>query len=109
MDRLTTTAAERAARESYGPLLALLSATTGDLASAEDALADAFERTLRTWPGRGVPDVPDAWLLTVARNRLRDLWASAESCRTTPLDVEEHAPCTSTTWIPTPSRTGAWS
>jgi predicted RNA polymerase sigma factor len=75
-----------AARDSYGRLLALLAASTSDLAAAEDALADAFERALRTWPSRGVPGSPDAWLLTVARNRLRDQWKSARAQRTEPLD-----------------------
>jgi len=90
MDPLT--AAEVAARDSYGRLLALLSASTGDLASAEDALADAFERALRTWPGDGVPRNPDAWLLTVARNRLRDAWRSAAARRTRALVVDRDAP-----------------
>jgi len=76
-----------AARDSYGRLLALLAASTSDLAAAQDALADAFERALRTWPSRGVPDSPDAWLLTVARNRLRDEWKSARAQRTDPLDA----------------------
>jgi RNA polymerase sigma-70 factor (ECF subfamily) len=76
-----------AARDSYGRLLALLAASTRDLAAAEDALADAFERALRTWPSTGVPGNPDAWLLTVARNRLRDEWKSARAQRTAPLDA----------------------
>lgn len=70
-------AAERAARSSYGRLLALLASSTRDLARAEDALADAFERALRTWPTAGVPHNPEGWLMTVARNRLRDLLTSA--------------------------------
>ena len=74
------------ARDSYGRLLALLAASTSDLAAAEDALADAFERALRTWPSQGVPATPDAWLLTVARNRLRDEWKSARTQRAAPLD-----------------------
>ena len=78
-----------AARDSYGRLLALLAASTSDLAAAQDALADAFERALRTWPAQGVPGNPDAWLLTVARNRLRDEWKSARSQRTAPLDAAE--------------------
>jgi predicted RNA polymerase sigma factor len=78
-------AASVAARDSYGRLLALLSASTSDIAAAEDALGDAFERALRTWPAQGVPGNPDAWLLTVARNRLRDHWKSAQAQRTTPL------------------------
>jgi RNA polymerase sigma-70 factor (ECF subfamily) len=97
MDELTLSdegraAAAVAARDSYGRLLALLSASTSDLAAAEDALADAFERALRTWPERGVPGNPDGWLLTVARNRLRDRWKSAQSQLTGPLDVERDAP-----------------
>src|SRR5580658_6121296 len=76
-----------AARDSYGRLLALLAASTSDLAAAEDALADAFERALRTWPAQGVPGNPDAWLLTVARNRLRDQWKSARVQRSVPLDA----------------------
>jgi predicted RNA polymerase sigma factor len=81
-----------AARDSYGRLLALLAASTSDLAAAEDALADAFERALRTWPSQGVPGSPDAWLLTVARNRLRDQWKSARVQRSVPLDAEQDAP-----------------
>ena len=76
-----------AARDSYGRLLALLAASTSDLAAAEDALADAFERALRTWPSQGVPGSPSAWLLTVARNRLRDEWKSARAQRAVPLDA----------------------
>ena len=79
-------AAGLAARDSYGRLLALLSASTSDIAAAEDALADAFERALRAWPSQGTPASPDAWLLTVARNRLRDYWKSAQAQRTFPLD-----------------------
>ncbi|MDY7085664.1 MAG: DUF6596 domain-containing protein [Actinomycetota bacterium] len=70
-------AADRAARASYGKLVALLAAPDGDLARAEDALAGAFEEALRRWPVTGVPANPEGWLLTVARNRRRDGWKSA--------------------------------
>ena len=80
--------AETAARTSYGRLLALLAARTHDLAGAEDALADAFERALTRWPEDGIPDDPDAWLLTVARNRQRDRWRSAAHRTSVPLDPE---------------------
>lgn len=83
--------AATAARTGYGRLLALLAARTSDVAAAEDALADAFERALRTWPERGIPDNPDGWLLTVSRNRLRDHWKSAAHTRTVPLDLVERA------------------
>lgn len=64
--------AEAVARESYGRLVAFLASRTRDAAGAEDALADAFATALRDWPRRGVPDNPDAWLLTVARRRQID-------------------------------------
>ena len=81
-------AAARAARESYGRLVALLAASTRDIALAEDALSDAFERALRTWPTNGVPENPQGWLMTVARNRTRDLLASAAVRTAAPLDVD---------------------
>jgi RNA polymerase sigma-70 factor (ECF subfamily) len=65
-------AAERSARESYGRILAFLAARTRDVAGAEDALSDAFSAALLTWPAEGVPNNPDAWLLTAARRRLTD-------------------------------------
>ncbi|WP_328517752.1 sigma factor [Devosia algicola] len=64
--------AEQIARQSYGRLVAFLAARTRDLPGAEDALADAFAAALRLWPRDGVPDNPDAWLLTVARRRQTD-------------------------------------
>ena len=65
-------AAERVARESYGRLLAFVTARSGDLATAEDALADAFAAALERWPRDGVPDAPEAWLLVAARRRVID-------------------------------------
>ena len=65
-------AAERVARDSYGRLVAFLAARTRDVAGAEDALAEAFASALKSWPEDGVPDNPDAWLLTVARRRQTD-------------------------------------
>jgi RNA polymerase sigma-70 factor (ECF subfamily) len=81
--------AELAARGAYGRLLAVLAAPTRDIAGAEDALGDAFERALRTWPDAGVPDNPEAWLLTVARNRQRDELGSAARRTAAPLDLLE--------------------
>lgn len=77
--------AERAARTGYGRLVALLAASTRDVALAEDVLADAFERALATWPTSGIPGNPEGWLLTVARNRLRDFLGSAARRTSAPL------------------------
>jgi RNA polymerase sigma-70 factor (ECF subfamily) len=65
-------AAEDAARNSYGKLIACLAAQTRDLSEAEDALAEAFALALKAWPVDGVPDSPEAWLLTAARRRALD-------------------------------------
>ncbi|AMX95957.1 RNA polymerase sigma factor [Mesorhizobium sp. M7A.F.Ca.CA.002.10.1.1] len=65
-------AAETAARQSYGKLVAWLAARTRDVAAAEDALADAFAAALERWPRTGVPKKPEAWLLAVARRRRVD-------------------------------------
>jgi predicted RNA polymerase sigma factor len=77
-----------AARESYGRLLSLLASRSGDVAGAEDALADAFASALTQWPARGVPDNPLAWLLTVARNRQLDVVRSAAARTRADLDDE---------------------
>jgi len=67
-------AVELAARESYVRLLAYVAARTNDITLAEDALADAFAKALVVWGEQGVPKNPEAWLLTVARNRMTDVF-----------------------------------
>jgi RNA polymerase sigma-70 factor (ECF subfamily) len=64
---------ERVARESYGRLVAYLSVHTHDLASAEDALSEALVSALKAWPRDGLPQNPEAWLLTAARHSLIDV------------------------------------
>lgn len=86
MDEEVRAAAEHAARTSRARLVSLLAAGNGDIALAEDAVAAAFERALTRWPARGVPQNPDGWLLTVARNQQRDTWKSAAFRRAAPLD-----------------------
>jgi predicted RNA polymerase sigma factor len=60
------------ARQSYGRLIAFLSARSHDVAAAEDALSSAFATALACWPRDGIPDKPEAWLLTAARRRMID-------------------------------------
>jgi hypothetical protein len=55
---LAREAAEAAARRSYGKLVAFLAARSGDVAAAEDALADAFAEALVHWPNDGSPENP---------------------------------------------------
>lgn len=72
MPEATHQAIEQVVREAYGRLLAFLAARWRDLSAAEDALADALQAALETWPRTGIPRKPEAWLLTVARRRLID-------------------------------------
>jgi RNA polymerase sigma-70 factor (ECF subfamily) len=65
-------AAEEVARSSYGKLVAFLAARTRDVATAEDALSEAFAAALADWPRNGCPMNPEAWLMTVARRKMID-------------------------------------
>lgn len=53
-------------------IVASLIRTTRDWHVAEDAVADAAERALRTWGRDGVPGNPAAWLTTTANRRALD-------------------------------------
>ena len=44
-----------------------------NLQLAEDVVQEALIQALRTWPFRGVPENPRAWLTQVARNRALDV------------------------------------
>jgi RNA polymerase sigma factor (sigma-70 family) len=50
-------------------LVAGLARVVGDVGLAEDLAQDALVAALEQWPGSGVPDVPGAWLMAVARRR----------------------------------------
>src|ERR1700719_2997785 len=71
-DRDARGVAEQTARRSYGKLVAFLAQRMRDVAAAEDALAEAFAVALTDGPAQGVPDKPEAWLLTVARRKAID-------------------------------------
>ncbi|MEA2631996.1 MAG: polymerase sigma-70 factor, subfamily, partial [Chloroflexota bacterium] len=59
---------DRLFREEHGRAVATLIRVTGDFDLAEEAVQDAFVRALQTWPERGVPENPGAWITTTARN-----------------------------------------
>jgi RNA polymerase sigma-70 factor (ECF subfamily) len=62
----------RQLRDLYPRVLAKTLAFTRRLVDAEDAVQDAIERALETWPRTGAPDSPEGWLVTVAANCHRD-------------------------------------
>ena len=53
-------------------MLATLIGQLRDFALAEDVLQDAVVAALRHWPDDGVPALPRAWLLRVARRKAID-------------------------------------
>ncbi|HKX16179.1 MAG TPA: RNA polymerase sigma factor [Propionibacteriaceae bacterium] len=59
-------------RREAGRVVAALIRVTGSFDLAEEAVQDAFEQALRTWPERGLPSNPGAWIVTTARNRAID-------------------------------------
>jgi RNA polymerase sigma-70 factor, ECF subfamily len=63
-------------------IVASLIRTTRDWDLAEDAVADAAERALLTWPRDGVPRNPAAWLTTAAHRRALDVIRRAGTERT---------------------------
>jgi RNA polymerase sigma-70 factor (ECF subfamily) len=66
------------ARDSASRLVAALARRlgAGRITVAEDAVQHALLQALSLWPFKGVPDRPEAWLATVARNRALDLLRS---------------------------------
>lgn len=63
---------DRVFRDEQARAVATLIRVLGDFDLAEEAVQDAFISALETWPQRGVPDNPGAWITTTARNRAID-------------------------------------
>ena len=63
---------ERLFRDEQGRAVATLIRVLGDFDLAEEAVQEAFVTALETWPDRGVPENPGAWITTTARNRAID-------------------------------------
>ena len=54
-------------------LIGSLARTLRDFGLAEEVAQDALVAALETWPIKGVPERPGAWLLTTARRRAIDI------------------------------------
>jgi RNA polymerase sigma factor (sigma-70 family) len=63
----------RVFREEWPKLISAAFRILGDLQAAEDAAQDTLVTALDRWPLQGVPDRPGAWLMTVCRNRARNV------------------------------------
>lgn len=71
MEDVTETAADTL-RRLYPRVLARTLGAVRSLPDAEDAVQEAVARALAAWPQDGRPEVPEAWLVTVAQNAFRD-------------------------------------
>ena len=63
---------DRLFREEQGRAVSTLIRVLGDFDLAEEVVQEAFVTALETWPSRGIPDNPGAWITTTARNRAID-------------------------------------
>ncbi len=59
-------------KKNWGRIIALLSNYLYDLDLAEDAMQDALESALIHWRKNGIPENPQAWLLTTAKHKALD-------------------------------------
>jgi RNA polymerase sigma-70 factor (ECF subfamily) len=86
----------RVYREHTRPLYAYVSRRVGgDQTLAEDIVQDAWLRAVASWPRRGIPEHPLAWLIHVARNLLASHYRRKRPKPVDPVDLEfEESRCT---------------
>jgi len=68
----THRAAESVFREESGRIIASLIRIAGSFDRAEEAMQEAFASALASWPQRGLPQNPAAWIMTAAHRKLID-------------------------------------
>jgi RNA polymerase sigma-70 factor, ECF subfamily len=74
-------AAEAVFREESGRIIATLIRISGSFDLAEEALQEAFAAALASWPGKGIPASPAAWITAVAHRKLIDIVRRAQTRR----------------------------
>ncbi len=75
-------AVEGVFRQESGRILAGLIRIAGSFDRAEEALQEAFTSALASWPSRGVPENPAAWITTAAHRKLIDVLRRERTRRT---------------------------
>ena len=65
-------AAESVFRQESGRIIASLIRISGSFDRAEEAMQEAFASALASWPQKGLPRNPAAWILTAAHRKLID-------------------------------------
>src|SRR5258706_2410759 len=65
-------AAESVFRQESGRIIASLIRVSGSFDRAEEAMQEAFASALASWPDKGVPENPAAWIMATAHRKLID-------------------------------------
>ena len=65
-------AAESVFRQESGRILATLIRISGSFDRAEEAMQEAFTSALASWPEKGLPANPGAWITATAHRKLID-------------------------------------
>jgi RNA polymerase sigma-70 factor, ECF subfamily len=65
-------AAEAVFRQESGRILAALIGASGSFDRAEEAVQEAFAAALASWPEKGLPEKPAAWIMAAAHRKLID-------------------------------------
>src|SRR5215471_15582629 len=65
-------AVEKVFRQESGRIIATLIRLAGSFDLAEEAMQEAFASALTTWPEKGIPNNPGAWITAVAHRKLID-------------------------------------
>jgi RNA polymerase sigma-70 factor, ECF subfamily len=66
-------AVETVFREESGRIVATLIRISGSFDWAEEAMQEAFASALISWPEKGIPQSPGAWIIAAAHRKLIDL------------------------------------
>src|ERR1700729_423135 len=65
-------AVESVFRQESGRIIASLIRISGSFDRAEEAVQESFISALASWPAKGVPENPAAWIMTSAHRKLID-------------------------------------
>ncbi|HTS27314.1 MAG TPA: RNA polymerase sigma factor [Bryobacteraceae bacterium] len=68
----TRAAVESVFRQESGRIIASLIRIAGSFDRAEEAMQEAFAAALASWPVKGIPENPAAWIMTSAHRKLID-------------------------------------
>lgn len=64
----------------WGHIVAILTRLVGDFALAEEGAQEAFAAAVNQWKTSGIPDLPSAWIIRIARYKAIDRLPPLSSC-----------------------------